>query len=309
MKKFSDLLICILLLLIAISGFHCKDANNITTPSIKLIIDEGFTKNGDTLEIGRPLKFRVEVIGEDANITNFTIKKHFQGGIKTVLDSGLNSTGFVKDFTFYQSVEDRVEWVLGVMDRNRKEASVSLVIYKDPLSKFGGILEYYNIQLGYQDNIQTGNFFLPSAGKIYFSDSAALFQDLVDVLVYFNYSDDQGILKPSPTFSSPGEEPNCSGLLYTTYYPTLCNWQTRNYTKWDIRAINGVTQASWEQVHNDSLLIVSYDNVWGKKKYKWAAPGTFIPFQTAAGKTGIIKVEKADTVSTGSITFSMKIQL
>jgi hypothetical protein len=73
--------------------------------------------------------------------------------------------------------------------------------------------------------------------------------------------------------------------------------------------VNGVTKEAFDNAHNDSLLIVSYDDVWGKKKYKWAMPGLFIPFQTAAGKKGIVHVIEADTVPEGSILFALKIQL
>lgn len=85
-------------------------------------------------------------------------------------------------------------------------------------------------------------------------------------------------------------------------------WQTRNYTKYDIRANNGVTQQAFADAHNDSLLIVSYDDVWGKRKYKWAVAGTFIPFMTQQGKKGLIRVIQADEQAAGIIEFEMKIQ-
>lgn len=278
-------------------------------PEIRLIFDTGFTRDGDTLEIGRPIRFRVEVAANGANITNFTVKKHSGSSIKTVLDSGLNSPGFLKEFTFFQGVEEVVEWRLSVMDRNRNEKSVSVTLHKDPNSVFGGIAEFPSIRMGYQSNLLFGHFFLPATGQIFFNDTASLHQELVDVLVYFNHSEDQGVMKPSPTFSSPGEESSGTGMLYNEYYPFLKGWTIRNYTKWDIRAVNGITAEAYHNAHHDSLLIVSYDDVWGKKKYKWAMPGLFIPFQTSAGKRGIIHVIEADTVPNGSIRFSMKIQL
>jgi hypothetical protein len=296
-------------LVVALNLVQCRKDDDPAMPEIRLIFDQGYTKNGDTIEIGGAVKFRVEVKGSDANITNFTVKKLYNGITKTVLDSGLNSTGFTQNFTFYQSVEDIVEWKLSVMDRNRNEVSSSIIVYKDPNSQFGGIYELFNIRMGYQLNETHGHFFLPVMNKVLFGDSAQLYQDQVDILVYFNYREDLGILKPSPTFSSPGEEVSATGELYDEYYPDLKNWTTRNYTKYDIRAINGVTEESFSNAHNDSLLIVSYDDVWGKKKYKWAYPGTYIPIQTAAGKKGIIQVIEADTVDTGTILFSLKIQM
>jgi len=287
----------------------CKKEKDPLPPQMKLLFDNGFTKTGDTLEIGNPIRFRVEAKGQDANLTNFTVKKFYNGTSKTVLDSGMNSPAFMTDLTFYQSVEERVEWKLSVMDRNRNEASVSIIVYKDPNSSFGGIYEFSNIRMGFQLNTTYGHFFLPLMNKVFFADSASLYQDKVDIAVYFNYREDLGVLKPSPTFSSPGEESSASGEMYDEYYPFLKNWSTRNYTKYDIRAVNGITPELFNNAHNDSLLMVSYDDVWGKKKYKWANPGTFIPFQTAAGKKGIIRVDAVDNNEAGTITFSLKIQM
>jgi hypothetical protein len=309
MKIFSARRIAItLFLIVSFLTIKCTK-EEASLPKIRLVFEQGYTNDGDTIEVGRPIKFKVEAEGVDANITNFTVKKLFNEMTKTVLDSGLNVPSFSQSFTFYQSIEDVVEWELSVMDRNRNEASASIMVFKDPNSQFGGILEFEYITLGFQENTTVGNFFLPYMNKVFFGDSASLFQNQVDILAYFNYSEDNGVMLPSPTLSSPGEDASCSGALYDEYYPFLCNWDIRNYTKYDIRAINGVTEELYNNCHNDSLLIVSYDNVWGKKKYKWANPGTFIPFQTAAGKLGIIKVLDTNNTETGTITFSLKIQI
>ncbi len=298
-----------LLILFVIITIQCKREDDPQPPQIRLVFESGFALDGDTLEIGKPIRFKVEAEGVDANLTNFTVKKLYNGTTKTVLDSGLNSAGFNTSLTFYQGVEESVVWQLSVMDRNRMESFVSITIYKDPASQFGGIYEFENIRMGYQLNTLYGHFFLPLMNKVYFEDSASMYQDQVDILVYFNYREDLGVLKPSPTFSSPGEETSANGELYDDYYPFLKNWNVRNYTKYDIRASNGITEELFENCHHDSLLIVSYDDVWGKKKYKWAYPGTFIPIQTSTGKKGIIKVLEAEETESGSIAFSLKIQI
>jgi hypothetical protein len=295
--------------LLSLILIQCKKDSEPLPPQISLIFEAGCTNDGDVVAVGKPIKFKVQVTGTDANITNFTIKKTYSGITKTVLDEGMNTEGFTRELTFYQSIEEQVVWTLAVMDRNRTEASVSITVNKDPNSLFGGIYEFPSIIMGYQSCTSYGHFFLPLVDKVYYVDSAAMYQNLVDVLVYFNYRDDNGIMKPSPTFSSPGEEPTATGELYELYYTDLTSWTTRNYTKYDIRAVNDVTADGFDNAHNDSLLIVSYDDVWGKKKYKWACAGTFIPIQTAAGKRGIIKVLEADTVETGTIRFALKLQM
>jgi hypothetical protein len=287
----------------------CKGEPDPLMPEISLVFEDGLTNDGDIALVGAPLKFKIVVNGPEANITNFTVKKEFNGTLKTVMDSGLNSAGFTLNKTFYQSVEDETIWVFAVQDRNKNTAQVSLKINKDPNSEFGGIIEYPEIILGYQDNSEMPHFFLPSTGDSYGQDSASLFQVLVDVLVYFNYREDNGVLLPSPTFSSPAEEESATGDLYDLYYTYISGWTTRNYTMWDIRADNGVSADDFENAHNDSLLIVSFDDVWGKKKYKWANEGVIIPFITADGKKGIVKVLNSENSENGTISFAMKIQL
>ncbi|MBE9467323.1 MAG: hypothetical protein IMY72_03255 [Bacteroidetes bacterium] len=286
----------------------CKKEEDNTPPTISFELISGTNNDGDTISIGDALHFRISTNAGDANITNFTVKKVTENETKTVLDSGLNSIGFVVDETYYQGVEDTVDWTFSIMDRNRMQSSIKMKIYKDPNSQFGGIIEFPEIKLSYQLNTEIGHFFLPLSNKIYLEDSASLFQEEVDILVYFNYKEDNGELKPSPTLSSPGEDVNFKGDLYNEYYPFLKNWDIRNYTKYDIRAENGVTADKYDSAHNDSLIIVSYGDVWAKKKYKWVCDGTIIPFQTTSGKKGLINVLHADTIETGCITFSIKMQ-
>lgn len=282
----------------------CEKDNSRKPPVIELVSIENSTLNGDIIEIGKPLVFKIKAEGFDANITNFTIKILSKGEYRTVLDSGLNARNFEVTETFYQGVEDTAKWIFSVMDKNRLEAFTELTVYKDPNSTFGGIFHYPSIIVGMDQNTESGHFFSPSTGNVWMQDTAQLNQPLVDVLVYFKMSEDNGVLKPSPTFSSPGETEN--GAF--EFYPYLADWEMLNFTKYDIRAENGVTNQAFDDAHNDSLLIVSYDDVWGKRKYKWAYTGTIIPFMTAGGKKGIIRVTHADTVATGIIEFEMKIQ-
>ena len=282
----------------------CEKENSRNPPKIELIATENSTSDGAIVEIGKPLIFKIKAQGFDANITNFTIKILSEGQYRTVLDSGLNSRNFETNVTFYQGVDDTADWVFSVMDKNRLESFTQLTVYKDPNSTFGGIFHYPSIIVGMDQNTEKGHFFAPSVGKVWMQDTAQMNQPLVDLLVYFKLSEDNGVLRPSPTFSSPGETEN--GAF--EFYPYLADWETLNYTKYDIRADNGVTNAAFDNAHNDSLLIVSYDDVWGKRKYKWALTGTIFPFMTANGKKGIIRVIYADTVATGVIEFEMKIQ-
>ena len=282
----------------------CEKDEQRKPPQITLLQGSNYTMDGAVAEIGQPLKFGIEAAGNDANITNFTIKIKSAGQERTVLDSGMNVRDFTVNEIFYQGVNDTAEWIFTVMDKNRLIASTSIIIYKDPNSTFGGIRYYPSIVMGMDENVQVGHFFSPTTGNVWMMDTAAMNQEIVDILVYFKMSEDNGVLKPSPTFSSPGETAN--GAF--EFYPQLSDWDTLNYTKYDIRAENGVTNSAFDNAQNDSLLIVSYDDVWGKRKYKWTMAGTIIPFMIQGGKKGLIRVLQADEQATGIIEFEMKIQ-
>lgn len=299
MKKIQLKLIIMILLFAVVS---CKKDENPSPPVITLNTGQGYTADKSVIPVGSRLYFGISASGKDANITNLVIKKIMPDGTsKVMLDSGLNSTGFTVNETFFQSVEAEARWTFQVMDRNRQFATTAMTIYKDPNSAWGGIYEINSITMGYQNNTEFGPFCNASTGRVFKKDTAAMYPDSIDIATYF-YVDDE---LPSPTFSSPGEQ----GGGITEYYPDIANWTTKRYTKWDVSVdTDPVPPAAFDACHNDSLLILSYDDVWGKRKFKWASPGDVIPFITAAGKKGLIKVLSADHDPAGTITFNMKIQ-
>ncbi|MCF8370368.1 MAG: hypothetical protein K9H64_02020 [Bacteroidales bacterium] len=306
MKNWPYFLITNILVLFLHSS--CKKEKVENPPTLYLKAGDNYTSDSSFVAIGGKIVFGIVAEGIDAPITNLSIKAEGKNGITTMLDTGIYEDNFEWSKVFYQGVDDTLNWIIAVMDHNRQQVSVSRWIFKDPNSSFGGLRYYPSIKLGYQGNLEYGHYFDPVTGKVFFADSAQLFQESIDMLCYFKYSEDNGVNLPSPTFSSPGENTALTGELYEDFYPELASWTTVNYTKWDISADNGITSDEFTNAHNDSLLIVSYNDVWGKKKYKWAMPGLFIPFQTTAGKKGILKVLAADTTETGIIEFAMKIQ-
>jgi len=280
----------------------CKKESNPSPPVISLKSGSSYTPGGSVIAVGAPIRFGISASGSDANITNLVVKKIMpDGSIKVMLDSGMNASSFSFDRTFFQSVEDTAQWTFQVMDKNRQFATSALTIFKDPNSTWGGIYEFSSITMGYQGNTTVGQFLDPMSGKVYTADSALLNQALIHIVTYY-YLDET---IPSPTFSSAGEQ----GGAIADYYPSIAQWTIKNFTKWDISVDSDpVPPEAYEACHNDSLLIVSYDDVWGKRKFKWADPGDIIPFMTATGKKGLVRVITADHDAAGTIVFSLKIQ-
>jgi hypothetical protein len=291
-----------LILFCLVAFFSCKKDKNPIPPSISLKTGLPYSPDKSVIAIGHPILFGIVGSSSDANITNLVVKKLMpDGSSKVMFDTGMNTPSFTINKTFYQSIENEAKWTFQVMDKNRQFATTDLTIYKDPNSTWGGIFEFPSLTMGYQGNTQYGQFLNPSTGRIFFADSATTKQNEIQMVTYY-YVDEN---LPSPTFSSPGE----LGGGITDYYPVIGQWTTTNYTKWDISVDSDpIDPLAYENCHNDSLLSLSYDDVWGKRKFKWSDPGDIIPFLTASGKKGLIKVISADQDPEGKITFSLKIQ-
>jgi len=299
------------LLFILISIASCKkEEKTKLPPSITIKSGVQYTPDGAVVGIGKRLSFGIHAESAGEYITNFTIKKVLENGaIIPVMDTAVYTKLIDIDKLLYQNVENKVVWLFSVMNKNRLTANVTLTVYKDPNSKFGGIFYYPSIKLGYQSNTTYGHFLNAVSGTVYSLDSANKNPKDVDIFIY-QYVDGDGVT--TPAISSPGEMDKAS-TYPQTFYPNIANWTVRNYTKWDISIDNGnnapLTAADFKNAQNDSLLIVSYHDIWGKKKFKYITAGKIIPFMTNAGKIGLIKVLRADnTDGAGMIEFEMKIQ-
>jgi hypothetical protein len=302
-KIFFSLGSIVLFSLLIISG--CKKDEEILPPTISFKAGTSYTQDGAVVMVGHKLFFGIHAEGISEAITNFTVKKFLDDGtVITLMDTGLFSETLDIDKIFYQNVEDKATWKFEVMDRNHMTAEISLIIYKDPNSAYGGIYYYPSIIMGFQNNTDYGHFLDPFTGLVYFEDSATAHQDLINILCYYDINS----TPTTPVLSSAGEMDNFSTDAQT-HYPCIVNWTTRNYTLWDISVDNTpVPDSAFYAAQNDSLLIVSYHDVWGKKKFKYATAGKIIPFRTSSGKLGLIRVTSADEADTGKMEISLKIQ-
>lgn len=305
MKKLPYLISIIIIFSLFIFNGCKNDDDKKLPPTITFKNGAEYTQDGAVIQVGHKLFFGIHAEGISEAITNFTIKKVLDNGtVITVMDTGLFTSKLDIDKVFYQNVEDKATWTFTVMDRNRLSANVTMDIYRDPHSTYGGIYYYPSIKLGYQNNPDYGHFLDPATGHVYFEDSATENQSRVNILCYYDLTNSPS----SPVLSSAGEMDNASTVAQTLY-PCITNWAIRNFTKWDISVDNNpVSESAFNDAQNDSLLIVSYHEVWGKKKFKYATAGKIIPFMTAAGKLGLIKVLSADEFESGKIVIALKIQ-
>jgi hypothetical protein len=273
----------------------CSDEASTTLPTIRFGAENEYTQPNDTVSEGQQVKFHIIAEAFEANVTNIVVVLKSGDSSKTKADFGVWKSKIDTVLSFYKGGFDQEDWVFTIMDQNRNFASAQMHVVRNPVSSFGQIVTYPSITLGYQQN-NGPHFFDTQSGASFTTESAAANQNLIDVVVYYYL--DNG--KPSPTFSSPGDQDA------SYWYPAIKAWSTLNYTKYDY--VSKVTVPQFDAATNDSLLIKAYDDVWGRRKYKYCLAGTVFPFKTSGGKIGLVKIIRSDLNETGTLEFSMKVQ-
>ena len=84
----------------------------------------------------------------------------------------------------------------------------------------------------------------------------------------------------------------------------------KNSTSYDYKTSDNdlVSIAQFDAAENDSLLVAGYkpQNVSGLCKFCYT--NKVIPFKTASGKYGMVKVIRADELDQGSMEIAVKVQ-
>ncbi|MFZ4741483.1 MAG: hypothetical protein ACOYLE_10010 [Bacteroidales bacterium] len=277
--------------------YSCKKDNNESLPVLSLKTDAGYTINHSYLS-NHIIKFGIIATGIDANITNLVIKCIGKNFTKTIVDEGSNTGLLEIDKTFTNVWGDSLQWTVTVMDHNRNYTTLNLITY-DTTKTFAPIHSYTNIEMGMQNNTTLPQLLNAVNGTLYTLTQGQQSSQLIDVLCYYYFTGTP--LQPSYTFSSA----NAEDITAPIYYPIINSFNTRNKTDWDYKT-TWVDTLAFNKCNSDSLLVASYQK--GSYKYKYTVAGKVIPFKTAAGKIGLIKVLSVSGTETGKIVFDLKIQ-
>ena len=270
-----------------------KDSPPLGGPGIAFIHDSGYVYRDTSLVIGDHIKVGIDARDVYANITFFHIAFD-NGKVQTMLDSGMNRAGLRYTFNIIKSQSAEEKWIFMVMDRNRFQQSIEIVLHKADSNHYGNIITYNNISLGAQGNPSDGSFLSLANGRTSFLDSAYAHQSLVDIIYYFGQYDG--------TFSSPSE---AEAPTIFTGPEGIAGWAIKNETRYDTTAL---TTQLFDEATNDSLLLAVYEPTAGKRKAKYLAPGMVISFKSPLGKIGLIKVSETVPGVAGSIKVSVKVQ-
>lgn len=282
-----------------------KEEDSNYSPIIALKNADGYTLNEAEIPIGGKIKFGITATTGSAPLTNLRITRIVNGLRIKELDKGffIEDQGLNDDNSFVKSSAEVEVWEFFVMNANRDSAIVTRTVLLGEGSAYGAINHYPSLKIGMQNNTQFPNYVNLQSGALYSKTSVAGFEAGID-LVGFVYMT-SGVM--SPTLCCPSYTGSSS---VTTHYPEIINWSVRNATSYDYYTSdnNLINPVDFDKAQNDSLLVASFkpDNVSGLCKYCYT--NKIIPFKTADGKYGIVRVKHADIVPEGYMELEIKIQ-
>lgn len=292
----KNIIFTIVIIIISFTIVSCnKDEQNVL-PEIKLKNTLNYTTDKSYLN-NHQIKLGIQASSKDANITNLVIKCSGKDFTKTIIDEGYNIDVLDIDKIFINVWGDTLDWIITVMDKNRNFKSIKITTY-DTSKIYASINQYQNIEMGMQNNTTLPQLLNAYSGNLFTIAQGPQNAALVDVLCYYYITSGQ----PSYTLSSAGDQDA------STYYPSISSFNPKNYTDWDYST--QISVAAFDNCNNDSLLIAAFHSGAGfsSRKYKFADAGKVVPFKTAGGKTGLIKVISVSGTDAGKIVFDLKIQ-
>jgi hypothetical protein len=294
----------IILLAILATSLNCctKEETTDTYPFIILNEGEAFTLDGDYVPVGGQMKFSISAVGGGPAITDLRVRRIVANSFITELDRGMYvaTGGLDTTLVYIKSDAAQETWNFFIMNDNRDTASVFLTVYKGEGSAYGDINYYPSITLGFSSNTQFPHFLNLKTGTVFTTENVSGYEQEIDLASFYYISSG----KSSPTLTCPAY-PSAQ-----TYYPMFEGWNVKNSTLYDYYTTdnNLVSIAQFDAAENDSLLVSGYkpQNVSGLCKFCYT--DKVIPFKTAYGKYGMVRVIRADESGNGSMEIAVKIQ-
>lgn len=291
MKK---LIISTIVLLMAGLLSTCRKDDRQAFPTVRLVDGPEYIVADTSASPGSLLRFRVEMKGDEYEITNFLIGLTTDT-FRTVFDTGVHAMNLEWEGSFFRGFYETERWQFIVRDRWGNDASASLNISLGAQSEFRPLEYLGNITLGAQENQEFGSFFSFQGNRDYEladCNASSSIQSIIDLVFY--YGDDLS------TIASPGANIE-SGI----FEGDLSAWEVRNTT----RLME--TQFSLElfdDFQNDSILIATYDESQAKRKAKALQENDNYVFRLPNERLGLFFVKELSEGPSGRIIIDVKLQ-
>lgn len=279
-----------------IFGFiSCQDETGESSgPSITFIQGNEVINNDTIITPGQLMTFGIEAIKGDYNLTEFFIRVKGDS-VLVYFDTGVNMPDLKWTGSFVKSFNEHETWEFIVRDRYSKSASVFLEIQADTISGFDAILNFTDLILGAQNNVDPGPCMDTRTGQNYLLPEAMNNQEFIDLVCYY-FGEDENVIASSGANIENEVFPENLSPIY---------WPIRNTTRF-IKLL--MDETAFNQIQNDSTLIANYIEGEGKRKAKNLIPGDIYSFKTQDSRIGILKINEVIGQGDGQIVFDVKIQ-
>jgi hypothetical protein len=287
----------LILLLFSVAFFSCeKEETDYPPPSIQFISENGFVFQDTTLALGESFKVGIDAANPNVKLTNFIIKVE-SDITETYLDSGMNTASLHYVKTLTKGIAAAEKWTFIIRDRNLKSSEISLNIKRDIHATYGDIVYFPSIEMGAQNQAMTGSFYSLTEDEIYELEAAFLHQETIDLCYFYD-----NIETDENTIASPGA--NIDASVFPGEYG-LDKWTIHRTTRFKF---TDITQAEFENITNDSLIIATYGQSDGKRKAKNLQNGNIYSFKNEDGRMGLFLVNSVSGTDEGTINISIKVQ-
>jgi len=270
------------------------DTTDGNDPTIRIVNQSGIIHSDTSVSPGEILHFGIEAYMGDFHITQFLIKVSAENNVQTWFDSGLYAPNLTWYGSFIKSYNDNETWEFVVRDRYSHEHSVFLFITNDTVNGPGEIEILTNTILGAQDNNNTGGFLDLFNNHIYKLENAYEYQEVIDMIYYLG--------EDEHTLASPGANIE-EGIFNLELAPT--NWEYRNETRYIPLELS---VDEFNEIENDSILIVSFIEGEGKRKAKNLEADNIFSFKTQDLRFGMVKINEVLGGAEGTVSMDIKIQ-
>lgn len=282
-----------MLIFIALAFACSKENKTGVLPSVNLIQDHSLISNDTSISPGVQMNFGIDINEGDFHVTEFLIRVTADSS-RVYFDTGMfvSTCKLYKSFT--KSFDDNETWEFIVRDRYGQSNSLTLKINNDSLLGYGQIDILSNIILGAQNNSNEGGFLSLSNFQNFTLTEAKIDQQIIDMVYYFG--------EDANTIASPGANIE-AGIFDEASAPIT--WDIRNTT---LYIYTYISSQEFDNIQNDSLLLISYIEGEGKRKAKNLMPGDVFSFKTQDSRFGLFKVNDVVGESEGTISIDLKIQ-
>jgi hypothetical protein len=276
----------------------CKPENQYPNPEISFAIGSGFLSHDTTLRLNDTVIVGIIAdTGSDQELTHLHIEVS-RDSVESKIDTALFTKHLEYSRMIIKGIAASETWTFYVRDRSRRKSEeISITLGLDKSSHYGPV-ETLTLQMGAQDNQNTGSFAALADGSVYNTSEAFEHQALVNLVYYYD-----PVTSDQNTVSSPGA--NIDGSIFSG--PTgIANWTVKNTTRFNTAS---VSKEEFDRCANDSLLLTNtFDFESGKRKAKSLAAGQVYSFVTDSGLLGLFKVNSVTGKQEGTISLTVKMR-